>query len=49
MKIGVETYVGMHANDTVKQSTHWQNPLQTESVNYDYLLIQSSVKKGPGQ
>lgn len=49
MKIGVESCVGMHTNDTIKLSTHWWDPLQTESVDCDYILIQSSVKKGPGQ
>lgn len=47
MKIGAETCVGMHTNETVKLSTHWWNPLQIETVDYDYLLIQSSVNKRP--
>lgn len=45
----LKTCVGMHTNDTAKIYIHGWNPLQTEPVDYDYLLIQSSVKKGPGQ
>lgn len=47
MKIGTETCVGMRPNDAIK--SHWCHPLHNKPVDYDYLLIQSSIKKGPGQ